>query len=81
MQPLTDLSPGRTSIVSELRFGNADVLRVMEMGFIPGASVACQRRVPLGDLAVYQVDGVQVALRRETASRILVQPASDRGGP
>ena len=71
METLTDLAPGTSATVQELRFDEADAVRLMELGFIPGVSVSCQRIVPLGDLAVYQVDGSQVALRRETASRIV----------
>ncbi len=69
---LSNLDPGSTATVRELHFDEADRVRLMELGFIPGTAVACQRRVPLGDLAVYQVDGTQVALRRETAMRISV---------
>ena len=66
-------------MVAELRFGDADAVRLMEMGFIPGASVSCQRRVPMGDLSVYQLDGTQIALRRETSSRIVIQAATESG--
>ena len=70
---LADLKPGRTAVVLELDFTEADSVRLMELGFIPGMSVSCLRRVPIGDLAVYQLDGAQIAIRKETASRIGIQ--------
>lgn len=81
MDTLTDLAPGKTAVVTELRFGDADAVRLMEFGFVPGVSVSCQRRVPMGDLSVYQVDGFQITLRRETASRIVVRKRAEAGGP
>ena len=80
MDSLIDLAPGTTGVVTELRFEEADAVRLMELGFVPGVSVSCQRQVPMGDLAVYQLDGTQIALRRETAARILVQSRSVAGG-
>lgn len=80
MDSLINLVPGTTAVVAELRFEEADAVRLMELGFVPGVSVSCQRRVPMGDLTVYQLDGTQVALRKETASRILVQSGSALGG-
>ena len=79
MKILVDLEPGRTAVVDELLFDAADAVRLMELGFIPGSSVSCQRRVPFGDLAVYQLDGAQIALRRETAERIRIRPQTARG--
>lgn len=80
MDSLIDLVPGTTAVVTELRFEEDDAVRLMELGFVPGVSVSCQRRVPMGDLSVYQLDGTQVAIRKETASRILVQSGSTLGG-
>ena len=72
-ETLDRLLPGATAVLRELAFEEADRVRLMELGFIPGSSVSCQRVVPLGDLAIYQVDGAQIALRRETAARITLQ--------
>ena len=80
MDSLIDLVPGTTAVVTELRFEEADAVRLMELGFVPGVSVSCQRQVPMGDLLVYQLDGTQIALRKETASRILVHSGSAPGG-
>ena len=78
---LDRLSPGATAVIGALDFEEADRVRLMELGFIPGSSVSCQRVVPLGDLAIFQVEGTQVALRKETAARIALLPGSGGRDP
>lgn len=78
---LHHLRPGVTAVIEALDFEEADRVRLMELGFIPGSSVSCQRVVPLGDLAIFQVEGTQVALRKETAARITLQPSSSGRNP
>jgi hypothetical protein len=46
----------------------------MHMGFVPGALVTVLRRAPAGDPTVYGVDGMEIALRHETAEAIRVKP-------
>ena len=72
---LAEMRSGTTAIIEKLDMEEHDAVRLMELGFIPEMSVSCQRSVPLGDLRVYQLDGVQVAVRHETAARILVRLA------
>jgi Fe2+ transport system protein FeoA len=47
---------------------------LMHMGFVPEAEVTALRRAPAGDPTVYGIDGMEIALRRETASAIRVRP-------
>jgi hypothetical protein len=47
----------------------------MYMGFVPDARVKALHRAPGGDPTVYSVDGIEIALRRETARAIRVRPA------
>ena len=77
---LADLRTGTTALIDRLDVDEVDAVRLMELGFIPGLSVSCQRRVPLGDLTVYQLDGVQIAVRKETASKIRVRSVEASGG-
>ena len=82
-------APAATSL-SQLRRGDHGVLdrldlpedqarRLMELGFLPGARVEAALSAPGGDPRVYRVDGSEFALRRETASRLLLRaPAQDR---
>ena len=74
----------RLSVLSELRVGENAVLvdldlpesvqnHLMHMGFVPDAHVAVLRRAPAGDPTVYAIDGMEIALRHETASAIKVR--------
>ena len=79
-ETLAALGPGQSAVVGDLALDEKDRVRVMELGFIPGAPVSCQRVVPLGDLAVYQVDGALIAIRGETAAQIGIVASQDRRG-
>lgn len=74
------------SVLSELKVGESGVLvaldlpesvqnHLMHMGFVPNALVTALRRAPAGDPTVYGVDGMEIALRHETAEAIRVKPA------
>lgn len=76
----------RVSVLSELKVGESGVLvaldlpesvqnHLMHMGFVPNALVTALRRAPAGDPTVYGVDGMEIALRHETAEAIRVKPA------
>jgi Fe2+ transport system protein FeoA len=47
----------------------------MHMGFVPDALVTALRRAPAGDPTVYGIDGMEIALRHETADSIRVRAA------
>jgi Fe2+ transport system protein FeoA len=47
--------------------------RLMELGFLPGMAVTAARCAPGGDPRVFQVDGTEIALRRDTAAGLLVK--------
>ncbi len=75
----------RVSVLSQLRVGECGVLvaldlpesvqnHLMHMGFVPDALVTALRRAPAGDPTVYGVDGMEIALRHETAEAIRVKP-------
>jgi ferrous iron transport protein A len=72
-------------VLSELEVGESGVLvaldlppgvenHLMYMGFVPDARVKALHRAPAGDPTVYSVDGIEIALRRETARAIRVRP-------
>ena len=74
------------SVLSELKVGESGVLvaldlpesvqnHLMHMGFVPDALVTVLRRAPAGDPTVYGVDGMEIALRRETAGAIRMRAA------
>lgn len=70
---LADLNPGTSAIIEGLEFSEMDAQQLMDLGLIPGATISCLKHVPLGDLTVYQVEGSQIALRRETTVSIRIQ--------
>jgi len=76
----------RLSVLSKLNVGESGILvgldlpesvqnHLMHMGFVPDARVTVLRRAPAGDPTVYGVDGMEIALRHETAASIRTRPA------
>jgi Fe2+ transport system protein FeoA len=45
----------------------------MELGFVPGTRITAGNSAPGGDPRVFQVDGSEIALRRDTARRLKVR--------
>jgi ferrous iron transport protein A len=45
----------------------------MELGFLPGTRITAGMSAPGGDPQVFQVDGSEIALRRETARKLRVR--------
>lgn len=72
---LSELNVGETGIVISLNLPEAVQNHLMHMGFVPDAKVTALRRAPAGDPTVYRVDGVEIALRKETARAIRVRNA------
>jgi ferrous iron transport protein A len=72
---LVDLDPGQHCILETLDVPEDVAHRLMVLGFLPGATVSFSRSAPGGDPRVFQVDGAEVALRRETARQIRIRVA------
>jgi ferrous iron transport protein A len=70
---LTELKPGEVGVLDKLDLPDDDAQRLMEMGFIPGHSITRGLSAPSGDPRVFRVDGSEVALRRETALRLILR--------
>ncbi len=70
---LSELAVGERGVLVSLDLSESVQNHLMHMGFVPGALVTVLRRAPAGDPTVYLVDGMEIALRRETASAIQVQ--------
>ena len=71
---LCDLRRGETAILDRIELPGEDARRLMELGFVPGMRVTAGRSAPGGDPRVFQVDGSEIALRRETARLMIVRP-------
>jgi ferrous iron transport protein A len=75
---LVDLRRGDAAILDRIDLPGDDARRLMELGFLPGTTITAGFSAPGGDPRVFQVDGSEIALRRETAARLtvrLAQPA------
>ncbi len=70
---LLDLRRGDAAVLDGIDLPGDDARRLMELGFLPGAQVTAGLSAPGGDPRVFQVDGSEVALRRETARRLRVR--------
>ncbi len=73
MSLLSELNVGQHGVVVELDLPESVQNHLMHMGFVPDALVTIVRRAPAGDPTVYLVDGLEIALRRETAQSIRVK--------
>ena len=70
---LVDLRRGDAVILESIDLPTDDARRLMEMGFLPGMQITAGHSAPGGDPQVFQVDGSEIALRRETARRLKVR--------
>jgi Fe2+ transport system protein FeoA len=70
LTPLSELHVGESGILVDLDLPESVQNHLMHMGFVPDALVTVIRRAPAGDPIVYGVDGMEIALRRDTAAAI-----------
>jgi len=68
---LSDLRPGQEAIIGE--FDNSDILlKLMEMGCVPGERIYLEQVAPLGDPISIKVSGYSLSLRLNEAEQINV---------
>ncbi|UCG15268.1 MAG: FeoA domain-containing protein [Phycisphaerales bacterium] len=72
--PLTGLGVGRSGRIVRVCGHGPTRHRLLEMGITRGATVFVERVAPLGDPIEVTVKGYYLAIRKEEASRILVEP-------
>jgi ferrous iron transport protein A len=75
---LVDLRRGDAATLDHIDLPGKDARRLMELGFLPGARITAGHSAPGGDPRVFQVDGSEIALRRETARRLKVRLVKTR---
>jgi Fe2+ transport system protein FeoA len=73
---LADLKEGQSAVLEQLDLAPRVADHLMNLGFIPGVEIVAARSGPGGDPRVYRVDGIEVALRRDVSSRIVVRALS-----
>jgi ferrous iron transport protein A len=78
VRTLAQLPEGEAAVLDRLDLPDDIARRLMELGFLPGHIIVPARSAPTGDPRVYRVDGSEVALRRETASRLILRPSKEQ---
>jgi ferrous iron transport protein A len=78
---LAQLAEGEAGVLDRLELPDDIARRLMELGFLPGHIIVPARSAPGGEPRVYRVDGSEVALRRETASRLILRPSNSTAKP
>ena len=68
--PLSEVLPGQTVRVAEIRLEGALRRRLFDLGLIPGTLVSCRCVAPSGSPLAFTVRGAAIALRRCDASRV-----------
>jgi ferrous iron transport protein A len=71
---LRELEMGKKGKVTELRLEGAERRRLLDLGLAIGSEIEAVRKSPLGDPVAYRVRGAVVALRKEQAEKVEVQP-------
>ncbi len=72
MKKLSETATGTTVTVKEVVESDY-LLKLMEMGFIPGEQVTVEKKAPLGDPISVSVAGYQLSLRLDEAAHIWVE--------
>ena len=75
VRTVAQLPEGEAAVLDRLDLPDDIARRLMELGFLPGHIIVPARSAPTGDPRVYRVDGSEVALRRETASHLILRPS------
>ena len=70
---LMELRRGEPGILEHIDLPEDEARRLMELGFLPGHTVTPAHSAPGGDPRVFRVDGTEIALRRETARRLILR--------
>jgi ferrous iron transport protein A len=68
-----ELRRGEQGVLERIDLPEDDARRLMEMGFLPGHTITPAHAAPGGDPRVFRVDGSEVALRRETARKLILR--------
>ncbi len=71
---LDSLPIGSRCQLVEIKEPSENILRLMEMGLIPGINVVIERTAPLNSPFSIRLPGCTLAVRREDARRLMVAP-------
>jgi ferrous iron transport protein A len=68
---IANLKVGEHGVIQEISLENIP-LTLLEMGCLPGEDVELMQIAPLKDPLYIKVNGTHLAIRKETASKILI---------
>lgn len=71
---LSELAVGQRATIVSL-IDEELILKLMEMGFLPGEEISVEQIAPLGDPISVMVTGYQVSLRISEADSVIVETA------
>jgi DtxR family Mn-dependent transcriptional regulator len=72
---LSDLEEGRRAIVSHLVSKDKDELcRILAMGFVPGAPLRIEKKIPMGGPIIVDLKGTRIAIARDIGEALHVTP-------
>ena len=69
---LSELKPGQKALISHFE-NNEILLKLMEMGCVPGERLVVEQVAPLGDPISINVSGYSLSLRLNEAENIMVE--------
>ena len=75
---LMELKHGESGILDRLDLPEDDARRLMELGFLPGHAITPGHSAPGGDPRVFRVDVSEVALRRDTARKLILRSTASK---
>lgn len=75
---LLHLRKGDRAVLEDIHLPEDDARRLMELGFLPGTVITAGQSAPGGDPRVFQVDGSEIALRRDTAAQLTIRTENPR---
>lgn len=77
MVKLSDLKPGQGGVIEQVT-DEEKVLKLLEMGCIPGEKVRVENIAPSGDPIAIHIAGYKLSLRKRDAGKILVRIQSSK---
>ena len=69
-KPLSEFKTGELVQIEKIQLEGTMKRRLLDLGFIPGATIKVLQRSLLGDPVAYQVSNTTIALRKEESSLI-----------
>jgi DtxR family Mn-dependent transcriptional regulator len=74
--PLSEIAEGQRVIISHLMSRNQDELcSMLSMGFVPGAEVRVEKKIPMGGPIIVSLKGTKVAIARDRGNLLHVMKA------